>query len=882
MGKKVKKDEKAPPEDVFDTILVESRQAATVVLMLSSPEEDVQSKACEAIYKFVDKCDENKKTLMDLGAIEPLLKLMGSEDRIARRNACMALSTMCANSDVRKFLRKREESIPKFVALLVPEEDTVVHEFAALGLSALATEFTSKVVINESNGVEPLVRCLSSNDPDVQKNAIEALAQLMMDYQTRATIRDFDGLNSVLELLKSEFSIIQKLALLTLERAAQDVDNRANLRELEAISKLINFLAHPEWNDLHVMSVMVLSSLLEDIESLEQIKETGGLKKLVAIITDQAPPEEETKKPDKKPAGKGGKKSAKESAKKPAEESNEQKDGEGVIPTLPDVKMSAAKAIARSARNSENRKILHEQEAEKMLIILLSHENVDVQSSAAQALAIMCENLSSRDSVREMEGMAPLIKLLNSENGDVKEAATLALANLTTANLANSKDVVNLNGLEPLIHMLSDQREEAVSNAACVLTNIAQDDTLRAEALNKGAVTALVEPLKSSNTIVQSKAALASAAYLCDVESRTEFREAGGLEPLIDFLDSGNDDVRRSAAWAITVCGVDEASAVEICKLGGLGVLQQIQLSETKRTPFTDAALYRILDSNLSAKYSLTGYIGYNNLIEDGFYDAGQMKKGSKFLSLEEFCNQELNDKRPVILINPKPEVTSAESKTEDVGLKPESSKTSLSGKSSRTGRESKSKTKAQKEKEEKQKEELQAQLQKEADAIAAAENLPFVTPADPVLLAYIDEVMEKIQPLPSSREQVIALSEFVSDKLGGSIDRGQVSSFSWELPVSQVRYELKSNVIPIGRLKTGIHIHRALLFKVLADRIALSCTLVRGQYNRAWNEVMLYDIDDNPTSPKFPPKEYIVDLIHQPGTLLPVDTPNAVSYQKI
>lgn len=39
----------------FDTLLVESRQAGTVVLMLNSPEEEVISKACEAIYKFVDK-----------------------------------------------------------------------------------------------------------------------------------------------------------------------------------------------------------------------------------------------------------------------------------------------------------------------------------------------------------------------------------------------------------------------------------------------------------------------------------------------------------------------------------------------------------------------------------------------------------------------------------------------------------------------------------------------------------------------------------------------------------------------------------------------------------------------------------------------------------
>lgn len=141
-------------------------------------------------------------------------------------------------------------------------------------------------------------------------------------------------------------------------------------------------------------------------------------------------------------------------------------------------------------------------------------------------------------------------------------------------------------------------------------------------------------------------------------------------------------------------------------------------------------------------------------------------------------------------------------------------------------------------------------------------------------------------------------LCRFVADKMGGPIDRGQVSNFSWELPVSQLKLDLKSNVIPIGMIKTGIHYHRALLFKVchkrrdhnfisvwqttlnsfyqflfiwwvvdwescvlarywtiilpvwlvrfftplqaLADRIAVSCSLIRGQYNRAWNVVML------------------------------------------
>lgn len=32
---------------------------------------------------------------------------------------------------------------------------------------------------------------------------------------------------------------------------------------------------------------------------------------------------------------------------------------------------------------------------------------------------------------------------------------------------------------------------------------------------------------------------------------------------------------------------------------------------------------------------------------------------------------------------------------------------------------------------------------------------------------------------------------------------------------------------------------------QVLADRIAVGCTLNRGEYNLAWNEVMLPDCDD-------------------------------------
>ncbi len=89
------------------------------------------------------------------------------------------MNVFLVSVDCRKALKKRAETIPGMIQLLSPEEDSVVHEFAALCLVSLANDYSSKVAIYEQNGLEPLIRCLHSQDPDVQKNAIEAIASLL-------------------------------------------------------------------------------------------------------------------------------------------------------------------------------------------------------------------------------------------------------------------------------------------------------------------------------------------------------------------------------------------------------------------------------------------------------------------------------------------------------------------------------------------------------------------------------------------------------------------------------------------------------------------------------------------------------------------------------
>ncbi|XP_062423693.1 armadillo repeat-containing protein 3 isoform X4 [Rhea pennata] len=822
MGKKVKKEVESPPKDVFDPLLIESKTAATAVLMLSSPEEEVLAKACDAIYKFASKGDENKVTLLGLGAVEPLYKLISHEDPVVRRNAVMVFGIMASNHDVRKLLRELDVT-NSLISRLAPEEDVVIHEFATLCLAHMAAEYTSKVQIFEHGGLEPLIRLLGSPDPDVKKNSVECIYLLVQDFQSRAAVRELNVIPPLLELLKSEYPVIQLLALKTLEVISNDRETRIILTEHQGLDYLLKILETKEFSDLHVEALAVVGNCLEDVDTMQSIQRTGGLKKLLSFIG---------------------------------------------VSAVPDVQKNAAKAIAKAAYDSDNRKILNEYEVEKCLINLLGNDDDGVKVATSQAISAMCENLASKRAFGP-QGIPQLVQLLSSDNEEVKEAAVIALANLTAASPSNASTVAEAEGIEPLINTLSAQRDGAVANAATVLTNMATQEPFRLNILSHGIMSALVGPLRSTNSQVQSKAAFTVAAFGCDADARTELRNASGLEPLVELLRSKNEEVRRNACWAVTVCSSDELTAVELCRLGALEILEEINLSTGHKNNFSEGALEKLLDNNLSQKYSRMGYLSSSNIITDGFYDCGQVQPGVKFLSLEELSKQELTDRRAVIFINEKPQDTSYE-------------QTNLSSSSLRRGSREKARKGKGKKEEEKVKED-DVQITSEVHDEVNLENSCWLPPADFVLLDYINDASKTILPLTTTWKQVVALAQFVADKMGGPIQRDKLHDFSWELHISEIEFELKCNAVPIGKVKKGTFYHRALLFKVIADRIGISCSLVRGEYNRAWNEVKL--VDDSPQGIPgllLPPQEYIVDLMFDPGYLMKQGSAEADRYKCI
>ncbi|XP_040611352.1 armadillo repeat-containing protein 3 isoform X3 [Mesocricetus auratus] len=742
MGKKIKKEVEPPPKDVFDPLTIESKKAATVVLMLNSPEEEILAKACEAIYKFALKGEENKATLLELGAVEPLTKLLTHEDKIVRRNATMIFGILASNSDVKKLLRELEV-MNAVIAQLAPEEEVVIHEFASLCLANMSVEYTGKVQIFEHGGLEPLIRLLSSPDPDVKKNSIECIYNLVQDFQCRTTLQELNPIPPILELLKSEYPIIQLLALKTLGSITCDKESRAMLKDNQGLDQLTKILEAKELNDLHVEALAVIANCLEDMDTMMLMQQTGGLKKLLSFAENS---------------------------------------------TIPDIQKNAAKAITKAAYDPENRKVFHEQEVEKCLVTLLGSDSDGTKIAASQAISAMSENSSSKDFFNT-QGIPQIVQLLKSDNEEVREAAALALANLTTNSSANANAAAEAEAIDPLISILSSKRDGAIANAATVLTNMAIQEPLRSIIQSHEVMHALLGPLQSTNTVVQSTAALTVASTACDMEARNELRSCGGLEPLVELLNSKNDEVRRHASWAVMVCASDELTAVELCRLGALDVLEEINLSVSRKNKFSEAAYNKLLNNNLSLKYSQTGYLSSINIISDGFYDYGRINPGTKLLPLKELCLQELNDQRAILLVNSKSDVSpppSMEDKSSDVGygrsisssssLRRASKEKTTAGFGSPTeeksepasGRNTVLSRGAAKEKGSRKgrgkKEEEKVKEEEEVLAVPKmAEGSPdkeWYPPPDPELCVYVYEITKSILPILNIKDQIEALAK--------------------------------------------------------------------------------------------------------------------------
>ncbi|KAM0829711.1 hypothetical protein ACQ4PT_066712 [Festuca glaucescens] len=109
-------------------------------------------------------------------------------------------------------------------------------------------------------------------------------------------------------------------------------------------------------------------------------------------------------------------------------------------------------------------------------------------------------------------------------------------------------------------------------------------------------------------------------------------------------------------------------------------------------------------------------------------------------------------------------------------------------------------------------------------------------------------------------------LANLVAKHMGGIIFDPENMSVKYQNMIRSLRTHTESVVVPLGQLKTGLARHRALLFKVLADSLDVPCRLLKGrQYTGSDDGALnIVKFDDG--------REFIVDLVTDPGTIIPSD----------
>ncbi|KAL6552496.1 hypothetical protein OROHE_007860 [Orobanche hederae] len=122
----------------------------------------------------------------------------------------------------------------------------------------------------------------------------------------------------------------------------------------------------------------------------------------------------------------------------------------------------------------------------------------------------------------------------------------------------------------------------------------------------------------------------------------------------------------------------------------------------------------------------------------------------------------------------------------------------------------------------------------------------------------------------PVNHSMVQKLANLVSDYMGGPVGDPDSMLISWRNLSETLKANHGSLVLPIGSLTIGLARHRALLFKVLADSLGIPCRLVKGQQFTGSNDVAMNFVKFDGV------REYIIDLMADPGTLIPSDAAGA------
>lgn len=640
--------EVVPDENAFLGIQLESKQIATLVLMLKGNEGSIVKNSVEALYKFADKSNENKIDLFNNEAVPLLFNLLltptaqgfeqygENEFNLIKRFSAMTIGVLSSILEVRKLIKKNPTWISALISQLIANQevgqDQVIVEFICFIFANLSQEFTGKVALanvedDRSKLPHTLVDLLPHTDPDIAHNSCRCLKNLAEDFENLAIIRKEDKLEEyLLDLLNSSYPLIQKCSLALLENISKEAASANKIGDLQGISKLIEILADDKLADLHELTLNVLSNCFRVSKLLAEARNQGALLRLLQM-------------------------SGRETSKNTSESGTLQ----------PEIMAALATAFENIAMDRTNADILVDEKIDATMLKYLNYDDNKVKAAAARAVATLSRNVFFKESFA-LNGIEAVVKLLKLDE-DCIESALLALSVLMLNCTANIHLTMKSFGVEQIIHQLDATKCDNIClNGLAALRSLSLDGKARQQALHQGCLKNTIGKILMNfqSTEVKTSAADTLTAYLTDQEARTDFgSNKNNVIALLSLLEADCSNLRESGAHAINAFASEPSASEELAAHKALALLQNAATKQPN-SKIIQQAFEKLLDHHLSVKYSICGRLNSTDKIEDGFYDTGckfisggtGQQDGTVFPNIEDLAKEGVSHKRAIIYVN--------------------------------------------------------------------------------------------------------------------------------------------------------------------------------------------------------------------------------------
>ncbi|CAL7941681.1 unnamed protein product [Xylocopa violacea] len=875
----------------FDPLHLEVKHPGTAILLLNCQEKPILLAAATALAKFASKSSKNQETLFDLDIVDNVIPLITHEDLFTRRFAAKLLTEMVAIPNVRNFLLDSHYYIPHFTKVLVNEEDTFMQEFSSSILAQMSNDiFGIAQLLKECPDMNFLFERLQSPDPDVKKNAIQIVYNLLQDLSGAKEIIEAKNFNLelVYELFSSHYPEIQRLALnvvTDLMHRSKDDRLQEHFQRTNGLQALLKLLDNIEWEDIHADVLKILCLACDNHTTVELLDDIGGIKQILKYIEDTS-----------------------------------------------DSKLftQALDVAVRLSHTSRGRKALYTYGmVDYLLQTLKTNVQADVCEIGCHGIGMMTLYNEAAKHLTANNCVKNVFDVLKDENlkWSTRQAALFALNQLLKCDEKNCQSLLDIQGQNYLLwlmkHTAGKVPVEILVGVVECLDTVARNHALKYAIISTDVIDALCASFElscvSMNDLKIACCKVLSA--LCVEKSgRQEFLKAKGPSRLHYLLcDVKSIPIRNAAAQMIQLLCADPVLADAFVSTRYLHYMLKNR-STSGTVPSWDTCIEALFNSHLPIKFAFTGRLSLHDITRDGFYVL--RRNVCSFPILDDIFRFKFCPLEPIYVVNCiRPRPLNSRKDHPSYKLNAEDSKRSSSASIDATGVFLSTEI-------------LNLTMDSKYDRLQC----------DPCLYDCIE--LFKLKLIAAESKSVVSkttkellninnvalrarmLATFVVCQMSGPDPLIRCLNHQLEIHLKEIKASIETSVIPLGMLRVGSYFERALLFKVIADRVHLPAALVRGQYGKAWIEIAVPEtkspfeedtfhsylhkdmtcpefmsvyesLHQNPSETNslvskdlvlehqprsvFPTKllkpNFIVDLMDSPGDLIPIGSRRAVLY---